>query len=65
MREREERLEESRGSPFKVNEKSDDYLIRNFFSQFTKQCQALFFPNLLEPDVKSNQSVIKYQFSPP
>ena len=60
MREREERLDKSRGRPFKVNEKSDDYLIRHFFSQFTNQCQAMYFPNLLEPDFKSNQSVIKY-----
>ena len=58
MREREERLDERLMKPFKVNQKSDEYLIRHFFSQFIKQCQRLYFPDLLKPDRKSNDSVI-------
>ena len=41
------RVKESKGEAFKANVKSDDYLLRHFFVEFTNICQQIFFPNLL------------------
>lgn len=41
------RIRDSRGEAFRANDKSDDYLLRQFFAEFTSICQQIFFPNLL------------------
>lgn len=43
------RIKDSRGHAFKANEKSDDYLLRQFFAEFSHICQQNFSPNLLAP----------------
>ena len=45
--ENKDRIELGRGKTFKANDKSDDYLLRHFFVEYTSQCQKLFFPKLL------------------
>lgn len=41
------RVKATLGATYKANEKSDNYLLRHFFVEFTNVCQAIFFPNLL------------------
>jgi len=48
MAEREHRITATLGETYKANGKSDGYLLRHFFAEFTSVCQTYFFPNLLQ-----------------
>ena len=43
--EQEAKIEETKGEKFKANVKSDDFLMRQFFTEFVKACRS-YLPSL-------------------